>query len=74
MTETPWPLPPEQYEALLRRARIERSRAIKAALRTLLAASARWLGRAGAAALHPFVARGRRDDARPQRWPQHCRP
>ena len=65
MTELHWPLPPEEYEALLLRARIERSRVINLALRTLFATSARWLRRTGAAALHPCVARGRRDDARP---------
>ena len=74
MTEIPWPLPPEEHKALLLRARIERSRVINAALRTLFAASARWLRRTGAAALHPFVARGRRDDARPQCLAQPCRP
>lgn len=74
MTKLHWPLPLEEYEALQLQARIERSRVFNAALRTLFAASARWLRRTGAAALHPFVARGRRMTPGPRRLAQHCRP
>jgi hypothetical protein len=65
MSEPRWPLAPAEYEALLLRARIERSRVINVALRVFFAASARWLRRTGGAALHPFVTRGRRNDVRP---------
>ena len=75
MTDLHWPLPPEEYEALLLRARIERSRVINLALRTLFAASARWLRRTGAAALHPSSWRaGGGMTPGPQRLAQHRRP